>query len=162
MDRIKKIPLLLLFFSISVLANDSTNINKKNLYGTWNCKHTMEEKTSKMKVNIDYNVNILSNGRSTGVGVVLFKMSNFPELTYNLSDSSNWQIKDDNLILTSTKLEVKNKSYPELEKMLNLRSLLPKKVNESVKILELTKAKLKVWSRVDGEIHICSKVVLKS
>jgi hypothetical protein len=162
MDRIKKLSLLCLFFSFSTLANDTTKINVKNLYGTWNCTHTMEEKISKMNIKIDYNIDILRNGKSTVLGTVLFKISNFPELKYNLSDSSNWKIKEGNLVLSSTELEVKNQSYPELEKILNLKSLFPKKVNESVKILELTKAKLKVWSRSDGGIHTCSKIVLKN
>jgi hypothetical protein len=162
MNQLKISLLFFWFFSISILANDSTTINENNLYGTWNCMHTLEEKLSKMKVEIDYNINVLRNGKSNGLGVVLFNIPNFPKLEYSLSDSSNWKIKDDNLILSSTELQLKNKNYPELEKILNLRSLVPKKINESVKILELTKTKLKVWSRTDGGIHTCSKVVLKS
>lgn len=162
MNQLKLSVLFFWFFSISILANDSTAINENNLYGTWNCKHTLEEKLSKMKVEIDYNINVLRNGKSKGLGVVLFNIPNFPKLEYSLSDSSTWKIKDDNLLLSSTELQLKNNNYPELEKILNLSSLIPKKINESVKILKLTKAKLKVWSRTEGGIHTCSKVVLKS
>lgn len=162
MDRIKILPLFAFVFSISTLANDSKTINESNLHGMWNCKHTMEDKNLNMTIDIDYDVNVISTGKSTGSGVLSFKIPNFPELAYSLSDSSHWKIKGGNLILSSTELKVENRSYPELEKILNLRSLLPKKVNESAKILELTKSKLKVQSKSDGGIYACSKIALKS
>jgi hypothetical protein len=162
MDRIKILPLFVFTFSMSTLANDSKTINENNLYGLWNCKHTMEDRKLKMKIKIDYDVNVVRNGKSNGVGVLLFKIPNFPELAYSLSDNSQWKIKGGNLTLSSTELKLKNTSYPELEKMLNLRRLLPKNINESAKILELTKSKLKVQSKSDGGIYACSKISHKS
>ncbi|MFT7006336.1 MAG: hypothetical protein ACJAXJ_000844 [Colwellia sp.] len=162
MDRIKILPLFAFAFSMSTLANDSKTINENNLYGLWNCKHTMEDRKLKMKIKIDYDVNVVRSGKSNGVGVLLFKIPNFPELAYSFSDSSQWKIKGGNLTLSSTELKLKNTSYPELEKMLNLRRLLPKNINESAKILELTKSKLKVQSKSDGGIYACSKIALKS
>jgi hypothetical protein len=162
MDRIKILPLFAFTFSMSILANDSKTINENNLYGLWNCKHTMEDRKLKMKIKIDYDVNVVRSGKSNGVGVLLFKIPNFPELAYSLSDNSQWKIKGDNLTLSSTELKLKNTSYPELDKMLNLRRLLPKNINESAKILELTKSKLKVQSKSDGGIYACSKISHKS
>ena len=162
MNRIIILSLFTFVFSMSTLANDSKTINENNLYGMWNCKHTMDDKNLKMKIKIDYDVNIVSTGKSNGSGVLSFNIPNFPELAYSLSDSSNWKIEGGNLILSSTELKVENRSYPELEQILNLRSLLPKKVNESAKIIELTKSKLKVQSKSDGGIYTCSKIALKS
>jgi len=147
---------------MSILANDSIVIKESNLYGTWNCKQTMENINLKMKVNIDYDVTVVRNGKSSGSGVLLLKMPNFPELKYTILDSSNWDIKNGKLNLSSTEFKLENRSYPELEKILNLRNLLPQNINGSAKILELTKSTLKVQSKWDGGIYTCSKVVLKS
>jgi hypothetical protein len=162
MDRIKILPLFAFALSMSTSANDSKTINESNLYGMWNCKHTMDARELKMKIKIDYNVNVVPSGKSNGVGVLLFKIPNFPELAYSLSDSSYWKIKEGNLTLSSTELKLKNRSYPELEKILNLRRLIPKKITASAKILKLTKSTLNVQSKSDGGIYACSKIARKS
>lgn len=162
MFRIKILPLFFLSVSMSILANDSMAIKESNLYGNWNCKHTMENIDLKMKINIDYDVTVVRDGKSSGSGILLLKMPNFPELKYNILDSSNWDIKDGKLSLSSTEFKLENKSYPELEKILNLRNLLPQNVKGSAKILELTKSKLKVKSKSDGGIYTCAKIALKS
>ncbi len=111
-----------------------------------------------MKVKINYNVNFLDTGKSTGSGSVFFILANLPELEYNLKNSATWGIKESNLVLSSTKIESKNISHPELDAFINLDKFIPKSVSESSKIVKLTKSHLEVQSKSDAGVYACSKV----
>tara|TARA_R110001583_G_scaffold22377_7_gene84012 strand:+ start:10254 stop:10748 length:495 start_codon:yes stop_codon:yes gene_type:complete len=163
MPFISAFPMIALIMSGSVLASgsvltkDTKNINQTNLYGSWNCKGAMQHKQLKMGVKFDYNIHFKKDFKSTGEGLVSFTIPNFSALDYQLSDNSTWKIDNDEIIYASNDLKLINVSHPELAKIINLEKLMPETINESSKILLLTKTKLEVQAKVDNKIYSCTK-----
>lgn len=149
--------LFVLCSSMHVSAMQQETINKSDLYGSWNCKHQIEDANTNINVKIDYNVNFKAAGKSSGIGSLLFTVQNFPELEYHLSDVSTWDITGNTLILSSTQIKSVNVSHPELDKLLNLNKLIPNKVDESAEILTLTKNRLMVKYHFNEQVITCSK-----
>lgn len=153
--------LSLLAFAISISgsagANEAKAFDQKNLHGSWNCKHTMENTASMMKV--DYDIHYSADGKASGNGTVWLRMQNFPEMEYSLSNRSTWEIKANSLIVSSAEFTLVNRSHPELDQFLNLESLFPQNVRESSTILELTQSKLVARSDTYGGVYSCSKRV---
>tara|TARA_R110001583_G_scaffold28634_3_gene101290 strand:- start:6336 stop:6842 length:507 start_codon:yes stop_codon:yes gene_type:complete len=156
------LPLLAASFSMPTVAEQVKTINKSDLYGSWGCQHEVEEPNTKMTIKVSYNINYVKNGTSNGVGALLFKVGGMPELKYSATDSSTWTLEGDNLTIKSNDINFKNVSHPELEALLNLKQILPTTINESGKILELSKTNLKVKSTSYGEVYSCLKAATAS
>lgn len=156
----KPLLLLLSVISMSSFANETKAFDEKNIYGSWNCKDTIVDKKTKMTIKFDYNITYIDQGKSYGSGSVFIIPAGFSELKYHVSDRSTWSIKEGNLNISSTDFKLQNVSYPELEKILNLKSIFPKKISESVKILELTKFRIKVQSKRAGKQYTCFKTAV--
>ena len=162
MQHINALPLfaLTIFVSTSVVASDSKAFDQKNLHGSWNCKHAMEDANTKMT--IDYNIDYLPDGKSNGNGTILLRMQNFPEMEYSLSNSSTWEVSTGSLILSSTKFKLINRSHPELDSILNLESLFTQNIQESSTILELSSSRFVAQSDSYGGVFSCSKIAKKA
>lgn len=159
MNLIKVLPLLAFSFSMPTIADQVKKINQNNLYGSWVCQHEVEEPNTKMAIKASYKINYAKDGTSSGVGALLFKIGGMPELKYNVIDNSTWQLKGDSLTIKSQDIKFINVSHPELDNFLNLKTILPKSINESGIILELSKVNLKVKSTSYGEVYSCTKAV---
>ena len=109
-------------FSMSSFA-DSTKINKADLYGSWQCDHNFSEPQKNIKIKVNYTINLMKNGSSTGNGTLLFSMGGMPELKYREADTALWGIKGDQLQFFSNNIQFINESHPELEQLLNLKQL---------------------------------------
>ena len=157
MKLIKCLALFVSFCSMHTLVIAQETVNESDLYGSWNCKHQVEDSNTKIRVKIDYNVNFNSEGGANGKGTAIFIVQNLPELKYNLSDVSTWAIIGNTLILTSTQIKSVNVSHPELGKLLNLNKLIPNKVSESSYIMKLTKKRLIVKSQLNEQVIACTK-----
>ncbi|MDA7747041.1 hypothetical protein N8878_06905 [Psychromonas sp.] len=142
-------------------ANSKVSIDEKDLYGVWHCQHDTVEPRTKMKININYNINFAENGKSKGFGTLLFYIPNMPVIKYKATDSSSWSIKNDQLIMSSDEIKFVNVSHPQLDQFLNLKTILPQTINESGQIVELSKSTLKVKSNSYADIHSCSKALIK-
>lgn len=159
MNLIKVLPLLAFSFSMPTIADQVIKINKNDLYGSWVCQHEVEEPNIKMAIKVSYKINYAKNGTSNGVGDLLFKIGGMPELKYSVIDNSTWQLKGNSLTIKSQDIKFTNVSHTELENFLNLKKILPKSINESGVILELSKVNLKVKSTSYGDIYSCTKTV---
>lgn len=146
---------LVISVSGSVVANESKAFDQTALYGSWNCKHAMQDASTTMKV--DYDIHYSADGQAHGNGTIWLRMQNFPEMEYRLSNRSTWELKADSLILSSAEFKLVNRSHPELDQFLNLRSLFPQNVRESSTILELTQSTLVARSDSYGGVYSCSK-----
>jgi hypothetical protein len=163
MYLISTLPVIALIITGSVFAKEtqvikaSKNINVAYLYGSWNCKGALQHKQLKMGVKFDYNILFTKDFKSTGQGIVSFTIPNFTDLDYQLTDNSTWEINNEDIIYTSNDLKLLNISHPEFEKIINLEKLVPKNINESSKIIKLTKSTLSVQAKVDNKIYSCFK-----
>ncbi|MDN2663250.1 hypothetical protein OW492_07640 [Psychromonas sp. 14N.309.X.WAT.B.A12] len=159
MNLVKTLPALLLFYAIPSMAETSvtnvTPINPSNLYGSWFCQHKIEEPNSNMVVDVNYRIQYNQDNTSQGYGILLFTLSGMPKLKYSITDSSTWQLKEDVLSMNSQNIDFKNVSHPELESILNLKKILPATVNESGKIVNLSKNELTVKSDAYSELIQC-------
>lgn len=162
MNLINVLPLFTLVCSMSTFATGQKAINESDLYGSWNCKHEVVNSNAKMKAKINYYVNFFHAGKSNGLGTLLFKLPNFPELKYSLTGNSTWKIKEGDLLLSATEIKSVNVSHPELDQFLNVKQFIPKRINESSRILKLTKSSLEVKSQSNGRVYACTKVAIKS
>lgn len=147
---------MLLSFFVSHSAF-SAEINKNNLYGNWQCKYDFNDPNKGLKVNFNYNIHFMKNGTSQGFATLLVSMGGLPELIYKEVDESLWTVKDNELNLTTKKIQFINVNNPDVEKLLNLQQLFPKKINESVIIIELTKHLIKIKPKKDSGVYQCSK-----
>jgi hypothetical protein len=161
MNLVKILPLFTLACSMSSFAASQKSFDESHLYGNWNCKHEIDDITTKMRVKIDYNVTVLRSGKSSGIGTLLFRLPNFPELEYRVVDNSTWQLTGNQLHLTSTDIKSMSMSHPEIDKIFNLKQLIPQKISESSTILALTKNRLDLKSDTYGGNYTCNKVVAK-
>lgn len=159
MNLINVLPLFLLIFSLPATASPEKVINESNLYGEWLCKEEMVDPKSQMKIQVSYNIHYAKNGKSNGMGTVIFNIEGLPPLEYAVTDNSTWKIEGESLMMSSTEINFVNVSFPELDNLLNLKQILPKSINESAQLLELTDANIKVKSASTGGIYTCSKVV---
>ena len=147
--------ILFAFFSNSAF---SAEINKNNLYGSWQCKYDFNDPNKGLKLNFNYNIHFMENGTSQGFATLLVSMGGLPELIYKEIDESLWTVKDNELNITTKNIQFINVNNPDVEKLLDLQQLFPKKVNESVKIIELTKNLIKIKPNKDSGVYQCSKI----
>lgn len=162
----KYLRVLPLITSIIITTGCSTSSTVSNysrmdqLYGTWNCKLSMEEEG--VKVAMDYDVSYVRNGKSNGFGTIIFKAPELPEMEYSIAASSNWEYKSGYLIETTTEIKLVNISHPEFDEVFNLESMFPQNISESSEILVLNNSELKLKSESDGMVYSCDKVLHKS
>lgn len=157
MYLVKSLSLLSLVCAMPLFAASQTTIEQKQLYGRWQCQHSLENAAMKMQVNIDYDVNFARNGTSNGAGTLLFRLPSFPSLEYRVTDHSTWKLKGDQLHIASSDIQSQSVSHPEFEQFFNLKKFIPNQVSETVKILTLTKTRLDVTSVSYGGIYTCTK-----
>ncbi|MGJ8581440.1 MAG: hypothetical protein ACSHWR_03895 [Psychromonas sp.] len=161
MNLVKILPALILFYSMPSVAEESdktaTQINESNLYGSWFCQHKIEEPNSKMFIDVNYRLQYNQDNTSQGYGILLFTLTGMPKLKYSITDSSTWQLTGDELTMSSQNIEFKNVSHPELESILSLKKILPATINESGKVIHLTKSELTVKSDAYSELIQCVK-----
>ena len=159
MNLIKVLPLFALTFVNNTFAVEATKIDVKNLYGSWECQHEVVEPNSKMTIKVDYKVNYAVNGTSSGAGDVFFTVPGFPELQYKALNKATWSLKGNQLSMESTDISFTNVNNPQLDKLLNLKQILPASINESGTILALSKDKVTVKSEAYSDSYTCLKVV---
>lgn len=157
MNLTKLLCLSALSFSMASFA-DQTNINKANLYGSWQCDHDFSDPNKNLKINFNYTINLINNGTSVGNATLLFAMGGMPQLQYKEADTALWSLKGDQLQFVSNNIQFINVSHPELEQLLNLKQLFPKSVNETVKVLELSKKHIKIQSKQHNDAYTCLKI----
>ncbi len=150
-----------LVLSMSSFAAEQQSISKSYLYGDWHCQYEGVDTKTKMKAKIDYKINFMRTGKTSGGGSLLLSVPNFPQLEYRLTDNSAWQINGSKLTLSSTDISAVNVSHPELDKFFNLKKIIPSNISESSTVITLTKAHLKVQSDSDGRIYSCNKIASK-
>ena len=160
MNLTKLLPLLTLTFTVAAptFAAEISKINENNMIGHWHCQHQTEEPNTKMKVKVSYNINYAKQGKSSGSGTVFLKIPGMPELTFNETDKSSWQLKGEQLVMTSTDINFTNVSHPQLNNFFNFNDILPDSINESGKVLALTASTLTVKSTAYGEVYTCSRL----
>ena len=156
--KILFVSLLSVTFSISVFAENTSGINITNIHGLWHCQGASFNAKTNMSIKGNYNVLFMANGTSTGNGNLFLSVLGMPEIEYRLVDEAKWAIKSDQLFFSSSNFSLKNISNPEFEQMVNINELIPKKINDSVKILKLTQTELQVQSKRDNRIFGCSKL----
>lgn len=157
MPHITALPLLVLIsLSTVVQADEPSAFKQADIYGRWHCEHAMVDGTTRMTV--DYNVDYLEGGQSNGLGTLVLKLPNFPEMEYDVSHQSHWAMHEGTLTFTSPELRLINRSHPQLNSFLDLERLFPPKSQESSTILELTQTKLVARSDSYGGVYACAKV----
>ena len=161
MNLIKVLSVLAFTFVNNSFAAQSTNIDVKNLYGSWQCQHEVVEPNSKMTIKVTYKVNYAANGTSSGSGDLYFTLAGIPELHYKTQNKATWSVKGDQLTMKSTDINFINVNHPELDKILNLKNILPANVNESGTILVLTKDKITIKSEAYEDSYTCNKDLQK-
>ncbi|RTE67723.1 hypothetical protein EH243_01880 [Amphritea opalescens] len=161
MLHITTLPLLAFLISLStaVQADEPNAFKQADIYGRWHCEHAMVDGPTRM--NIDYNVDYLADGQSNGLGTLVLKIPNFPEMEYGVSHQSRWAMKEGTLTFTSPALRLINRSHPQLNSFLDLENLFPPKQVESSTILELTQTKLVARSDSYGGVYACAKVAAR-
>lgn len=152
----------LLFISILSLSISSfvhsTTIKKSNLYGSWQCDHDLGDPNKNLKINFNYTINLMKNGTSEGFATLFFSMGGLPELKYREIDKATWRLEGEQLHIQSNSIQFINESHPEFEQLLNLQQQFPKSVNESVKIVGLTKYTIKLQSKQHNDVYSCVKI----
>jgi len=146
-----------LSFSMASFA-EPININKTNLYGSWQCDHDFSDPNKNLKIKFNYTINLINNGTSVGNATLLFAMGGMPELQYKEADTALWSLKGDQLQFVSNNIQFTNVSHPELEQLLNLKQLFPKSINEAVKVLELSQKHIKIQSKQHHDAYTCLKI----
>jgi hypothetical protein len=161
MKPLKYLTLTFFIASTSACANNVIAETDKNhlLYGTWNCKATLEGDGGKVSLDID--TTYVRNGKLNSFGTLQLNYPEIPEIQYSYADSGSWEINDGYLISTTSEVKLVNISHPELDKVLNLEDMFPQNISESSQILKLTKTELSLKDESDGEIYNCSKKVTK-
>jgi len=154
----KLLPLLTLTVAMPTFAVEASKINENNMIGDWRCEHQAEEPKTKMKVKVNYHINYAKQGKSSGSGTVLLKIPGMPELTFSEMDKSSWQLKGDQLVMSSSDINFTNVSHPQLDNFFNFNDILPNTINESGKVLALTASTLTVKSAAYGEVYSCSRL----
>ena len=156
MNLTKLLCLSVISFSMSSFA-DTTIVNKSDLYGSWQCDHDFSEPQKNIKIKLNYSINLMKNGTSAGNADLLFSMGGMPELKYKEVDTALWSLEGNQLKFVSNNIQFINVSHPELEQLLNLQQLFPKRVNESVKVLGLSKKYIKIQSQQHNDVYTCLK-----
>lgn len=147
---------------MSSFATNSQPIKESYLYGSWKCKGEMVHKKTNMTFNFNYKVNFENNGQANGFGSVLLSFSEFTNLKYSLLDNSTWEIKNGRLIYSSIYIKLKNISHPNLDSIVNLEKLMPQHIEETSKIIRLTKSELEVQPKKNGRKYVCLKITTES
>ena len=158
MNLIKLLPLLTFTVAMPTFAAEVSQINENNMIGHWRCQHQAEEPKTKMKVKVNYNINYAKQGKSSGSGTLLLNIPGMPELTFNETDKSSWQLKGDQLVMSSSDIKFTNVSHPQLDNFFNFNDILPDSINESGKVLALTASTLTVKSEAYGEEYSCARL----
>jgi len=143
---------------MSAFSKNTSHINKNDIHGLWQCQGSSFNAKTNMTIKGDYKVLFMANGSSTGKGQFFLSVLGIPEIEYRLVDEAKWAIKSGDLFFSSSNFSLKNISNPEFEQMLNISALMPKKINDSVKILKLTKTQLQVQSKKDNRKFSCVKL----
>lgn len=163
MKHLKALPLIA---SIIMTTGCSTSEHVDNyflqtqLYGLWHCSLSFEEEGG--KVDLDYEVNYVRNGKSNSYGTLIYKAHELPEIEYSMATSANWEYQNGYLIETSTEIKLVNLSHPKFDELLNLESLMPQNISESSEVLVLNNTLLMLKSESDGIVYSCDRVVHKS
>jgi len=141
-----------LVFSSPTLASA---IDKSSLYGSWVCEHSLGNNNKNLQVNFIYHVNVNKNGTSTGEATLTFSMAALPPLIYQEVDTALWTLDRDNLTISSDNIQFSNMSHPEYEALLNLQQHFPRHVNETLKVTQLTKLALTLFSERYNDVYHC-------
>lgn len=174
MKRTHYLPLLLLITcSSSTYANTKANtiqaeikptlkakisaFDVNDLIGQWRCPYQVIEPTTKIRADIHYEIDFKKSGQSEGTGHLFLTLEGMPGFKYLINDKSDWKLTDNKLTLVSKSLSFKNVTNPQFDQLLNLQSLFPKKVNESVTIIELSKSILTLSHKTLTNAVICSR-----
>lgn len=151
------IKVLLIVATAFPLQSLAASIQKNDLYGQWRCNYIFGSQIQNLKANITYNININKNGTNQGKGTILFSLIGLPELKYQETDTGTWALQENELKVVSTSLQFKNISHPELDQFLNLQNNLPRKINEILDIVKLTKETMTVQSKRHNKTYTCKK-----
>ena len=163
MKYLRVLPILTGIIIATGCSTSSTVSNYSRLdqlYGSWNCKLSMEE--AGVRVAMNYDVNYVRNGKANGFGTIIFKAPELPEMEYSMAGSSHWEYENGYLIETTTEIKLVNVSHPEFDEVFNLESMFPQNISESSEILVLNNSVLKLKSESDGTVYSCDKVHRKS
>lgn len=140
----------------NVFASDLI-VNDSNLIGDWQCQHQVDVKQTQMQIQVEYTTHILANGNAYGTGDLYFTIPNMPKINYKASDNSTWNLEGDQLTVKSNKINFTNVSHPELDKYVNINTILPETVSETVTITELTTSSIKAVSEKSKEVFTCTR-----
>lgn len=123
------------------------------LYGSWECEVASDEEGVKMSM--EYNITYGRDGTATGSGTLWLKTGQLPEMRYAIETRSEWAVSDGELIETATDIEAINESHPHLDRLFNLRSVIPEDASDSSEILRLDESRLRTQSGSYGTIRDC-------
>lgn len=123
------------------------------LYGSWECEVASDEEGVRMSM--DYDMTYARDGTATGSGTLWLKTGQLPEMEYAIETRSEWEVSDGDLIETATDIEAVNKSHPHLDRLFNLRSVIPEDASDSSEILLLDESRLRTRSGSYGTIRNC-------
>lgn len=126
------------------------------LIGKWECDTKFVDM---YEVNLTSQHNFSTNGGLTSSADVVLAM---PESTiavgYHLLANGSWSVKGDELTVQGKVTSIKNTMYPEWDKMLNLKQLIPENLNGTATIKHLDATSLVVNDRHTGRDYTCSKI----
>lgn len=126
------------------------------LIGKWECDTKFVDM---YEVNLTSQHDFSTHGGLASSGDVVLAM---PESTiavgYHLLASGNWSVKGDELTVQSKVTSIKNTLYPEWDKMLNLKQLIPENLKGTATIKHLDATSLVINDRHTGRDYTCSKI----
>ncbi len=143
-------------FSVFTATQASAAPNPQLLVGKWECNTKYVEM---YEVNLTSQHDFSADGSLTSSADVILAM---PESSisvgYHLLANGNWGVKGDELTVQGKVTSIKNTLYPEWDKMLNLKQLIPENLKGTATIKHLDATSLVVSDRHTGRDYTCSKI----
>lgn len=160
MNRIKYKLLLMPYFFLAAACSskdiDASSLEKEIL-GTWDCSYSLIEEDG-TGMNLTAKETYKKNGLSSSVGLLKAKFSpDLPEIQYHISALSTWELKDGLLLSTLNDVKVTNLNHPELDKIINLKEMMPLNITDPSEIIEISPSKMILRSEDDDGLYKCEK-----
>lgn len=107
------------------------------LPGTWEC--SLVEESPEGNLIIESTDQYISTGAANSFGSMTISGGELPEeLVFLFTISGSWEIVDEQLIVTSEDMNIKNVSHPEMDSIFDLGELMPQGLTDASKIRVLT------------------------
>ena len=133
----------------------------EQMFGKWKCPLTYTKDS--VTIAAESEDSYIRNGRFNSFGLMAVTFgAGGPTINYSISVTGSWKVIDGYLIQEYGDFKVINLTDPKIDKIFNLKDMLPSGMSDSSKIVQLTEKSITLKSESEGIQYICDRLLSSS